>query len=145
MPTQTLEQSFSTAVIPRSPSNQLTNLTQSFISVLAPSLDISVQLVGNFGGFLFYVPSRLGANPSLDAAADLLVTAHRRYCCAGHPDPNPQLIVKHSRALSALSMCLNDPVQASSSETLCAVMLLLICQVIHPTHVVLFARLESTA
>ncbi|KAL8793818.1 MAG: hypothetical protein Q9195_003543 [Heterodermia aff. obscurata] len=144
IPKQTPEQSFSAAFIPRSPSNQLTSLTQSFISVLAPSIDISVQLVGNFGGFLFFVPSHLGTNPSLDAAADVVVTAHARYC-AGHLYPDTQLVVKHSRALKALNMCLNDPVQASSSETLCAVMLLLICQVLHPTHPLLFSRPESTA
>ena len=112
----------------RSPSNSLTQLTLAFVDKVNPSIDVSFQLVGNFGAFLREVPRRLGTNESLDAASDLLVTAYTRYC-AGHIEPDGEVLVKHSRALSALSTCLNDPVTAHSSETLCSIMLLLICQV----------------
>lgn len=112
----------------RAPSNQLARLTQAFVSQISLTIDISHQLTGNFGGFLLEVPRRLGTNEALDAAADTLITAHARYCI-GQLSPNTEILVKHSRALNALRMCLNDPAKARSSETLCSVMLLSICEV----------------
>lgn len=118
----------SAPVILHHPSNALDKLTISFIDNLSPSLDISIQLIGNFGGFLAYVPSRLGRNASLDTAADVLVAAYTRYRSHGC-NPTSEVLIKHSRALNALRKSLGDPMQATSSETLGAVMVLLICQV----------------
>ena len=91
-------------------------------------IDISYQLSGNFGGFLLEVPRRLGVNEALDAAAEVLVYGHTRYCM-GYRSPNTEMLVKHSRALNALRVCLDDPAQARTSETLCATMILSICEV----------------
>ena len=118
----------SAPVVLHQPTNALDKLTISFIDNLSPSLDISIQLLGNFGGFLAYVPSRLGRNAALDTAADVLVAAYTRYRSHGC-NPTSEVLVKHSRALNALRKSLGDPVQATSSETLGAVMVLLLCQV----------------
>ncbi|KAL9614967.1 MAG: hypothetical protein Q9167_000609 [Letrouitia subvulpina] len=112
----------------REPSNKLTRLAHAFASKASLSIDISHQLVGNFGGFILEVPRRIGTSEALDAAADTLVTAHTKYCI-GQLSPNTETLVKHSRALNALQRCLNDPIKARSSETLCSVMLLSICEV----------------
>ena len=116
------------AQIARIPSNDMTRLTQVFVDSMDPSLDISVQLVSNFGGFLTLVPRRLGTNEALDAAADALITAYTRYR-SDHKMADSVFLTKHSLALKALHGCLSDPIKAHSSETLCAVMLLLLCQV----------------
>lgn len=118
----------SAPVILHHPYNALDKLTVSYIDNLSPTLDISIQLVGNFGGFLAHVPSRLGRNAALDSAADVLAAAYTRYRSHG-VNPNSEVLNKHSRALKALRTSLSDPVQATSSETLGAVMVLLICQV----------------
>ena len=90
-----------------------------------------MQLLGNFGGFLQWVPARLGTKKSLDAAADSLVTAYTRYR-TGALSPDSEMKVKHPRGLNALSRCLNDPIKAASSEALGAVMLLYMSQVRMP-------------
>ena len=114
--------------IPRRPSNEMTRLTAAFIDKVSLTDDIRYQLVGNFGGYLVQVPRRLGTNPALDAAADALVAAHTSFCSTG-PTGTEGLLVKHSRALNALRRALTDPVTARSTETLGAIMLLMIVQV----------------
>ena len=116
----------------RSPSNGLTRLSLAFVCNVDPSIDINVQLVWNFGAFLREVPRRLGTNEALDAASDALVTAYTWYTSSsvGYRIPDTEALTKHSLALNALRNCLDDPVKAHSSETLCAIMLLQICQVL---------------
>lgn len=88
-----------------------------------------MQLVGNFGPYLMHIPPRLGQNEALDAAADILMTAYANYR-ASHLKPDERVLIKHSHALRVMAKCLNDPATATTSETLAAVMLLLICQVL---------------
>lgn len=114
--------------VPRVPYSNLDRLTHALVDTMDPSLDISILLDSNLCGFLNLIPSRLGTNDSLDAATDALVTAYTRYR-SGHRVADSTVLVKHSRALNTLSKCLNDPVKAHSSETLCAVMLLQTCEV----------------
>lgn len=73
------------------------------------------------------VPCRLGINGALDAAVDALVTTHMGFSCSR--EISVESLVKYSRALGALRKCLDDPILAVASETLCAVSLLLIIQV----------------
>ena len=110
------------------PCNSLTRLTSAFAKKIDSTVDIRVQLPWNFGPFLEEVPRRLGTNEALDAASDALITAYTGFC-AGEVAPSPEVLGKHSRALNSLRRCLDDPVKAHSSETLCAIMMLLIHQV----------------
>ena len=114
--------------IPHDLSNALSRLTLSYTDKIDPSIDISMQLVGNFGGFLTLIPPRLGRNESLDAAADVLISAYAHFR-TGSLHPSSEVLIKHSRACSALGRCLNDPARASDSETLACVYLILICEV----------------
>ncbi|KAI9794103.1 MAG: hypothetical protein M1833_000468 [Piccolia ochrophora] len=116
--------------LPRNPSNSMTKLVSALVNKIDPTADIRYQLVWNFGGYLADIPRRLGTNPVLDAASDALVSAHTNYCSSGHPRAGCELLAKYSHALNVLRDALDDPVKAHSSETLCAIMLLMIVQVL---------------
>jgi hypothetical protein len=109
------------------PSNELTFLTSVFVQTLKPSTDLRYNLVWNYGGFLAEVPQRLGTNEALDASVYAVCAAHSSFCV--YKDISVEALTKYSHALRMLRVCLDDPVKASTPETLCAVMMLLICQV----------------
>lgn len=109
-------------------SNSHTRLTAALIYYIDPSVDFRLQLPWNFGLYFEDIPSRLGYNEALDAASDALLEAYTHYC-AGGIGPSPEVLVKHSRALKALRQCLDDPVKAHSSETLCSIIMLQTMQV----------------
>lgn len=91
------------------------------------STSVRFNLVYWYGEFLQDIPARLGNNEALDSAVKALTAAHSSFCLYNRATPDA--LVKYSAALRVLRFYLNDPVKASSSETLCAVMLLLMCQV----------------
>ena len=115
--------------LPRTPVNAVSRLSSAFIGSVSPTIDIKYQLLWNFGPYLVEVPRRLGFNPALDAASDALVAAHTNFCSHGRFAPQYGLMLKYSRALSALRGALNDPDTAQTPETLCAIMILMIVQV----------------
>ena len=117
----------------RTPENSTTKLSSAFIGSVSLAIDIKYQLLGNFGVYLVEVPRHLGINPALDAASDALVAAHANLCSNGRFVPQYGLIFKYSKALSALRDALNDPHTAQTSETLCAIMILMIVQVGNPS------------
>ncbi|RDL40883.1 uncharacterized protein BP5553_00862 [Venustampulla echinocandica] len=108
--------------------NSLTRLTSAFVSTVNPSTDLSIQLPWNFGYYLLDIPRRLGTNQALDAASEALVAAYRCFLAGRGVAPN--VLIKHSKALVALRQCLDDPVKAYSSETLCSIMVLMIVQLL---------------
>lgn len=108
-------------------SNGATRLRSAFVSSISPHVDIKFQLLWNFGGYLRYIPSRLGTSAALDAASDALVAAHRHYSLGSLV--NHKVLIKHSRALSALRYDLDDVAKAKTTETLCASTVLMIAQV----------------
>ncbi|CAI7630275.1 unnamed protein product [Penicillium palitans] len=80
----------------------------------------------SFGLFLEDVPRRLGSNEALDRAVDAVTTAHAGFCARQRV--STEALTKYSYALKTLRVYLDDPLQASASSTLCAVMILLACQ-----------------
>jgi hypothetical protein len=76
-----------------------------------------------FGPFIREVPARIGHNAALDAAAACLVNAHSSmvHQKSAHEIANPGLYL---RAVQTLQICLEDPQQGMSSNTLCASVLL---------------------
>ena len=93
------------------------------------STDIRFQLTWNFGGFLLEIPRRLGVNKALDAASEALIAAHARFCTGRLDLDDDDLLIQHNRALNALRHELNDEVKAKSSETLAAIMVIMITEV----------------
>lgn len=112
--------------IVRLPSNNLNNLRGSLIEIIGPSTDVRYNLAWSFGDYLHNVPQRLGLNASLDAAASAVVSAHTDHCAKRYVTEGS--LLKYSHALKTLRASLDDPITARSSETLCAVMLLLVYQ-----------------
>ena len=109
------------------PSNALTVLSQAFVRAIHPSTDIRWNLAWMYGGFLRDVPPRLGTNEALDTAADAVISMHSDFCVTRKL--SVQALSKYGRALNTLHTYLDDPVKAASTDTLCAVTILLLCQV----------------
>jgi hypothetical protein len=108
------------------PSNELTDLTNAFVQTIKRSTDLRYNMWWTFGTFLDEVPRRLGSNEALDRAVDAVTTAHGDFCT--RRDTSVDALTKYSQALRILRVYLDDRVHAQSSDTLCAVMILLICQ-----------------
>ncbi|KAJ5776409.1 uncharacterized protein N7511_001420 [Penicillium nucicola] len=108
------------------PNHHLTSLTNSFVGAIKRSTDLRYNLWWSFGLFLEEVPRRLGNNEALDRAVDAVTTVHRDFCTRRIVSVNA--LWKYSQALKTLGVYLDDPIQASTSNTLCAVMILLVCQ-----------------
>lgn len=113
--------------IPRVPVNGITVLRNSFIETMKPTTDLRYNLAWSFGGFLVDIPRRLGVNEALDSAVQALVNSHQDFCAG--LGVTSRALAGYSRALRMLRSYLNDPVKARTSETLCSVMVLLMCQV----------------
>ncbi|KAI4087340.1 MAG: hypothetical protein LQ344_006834 [Seirophora lacunosa] len=129
----------------RTPCNGLSSLTSAFIHSIGQDVDIKFQLTWNFGGFLASIPRRLGTSAALDAASDVLVAAHTSYCGRGNA-VDPYVLTKYSQALSVLRHDLNDVVKARSSESLCAVLVLAIAQLlIDPIKAYAISHIEGAA
>jgi hypothetical protein len=79
-----------------------------------------------YGGFLNQIPARLGRNPALDASVGALTTA---FPALYTQRLLPDAISRYIDALRALRICLQDPATAKSLDTLCAIYLILVCQV----------------
>lgn len=108
------------------PSSESTMMTSAFCSVLGVT-DVRYNL-SVYGEFLKDIPRRLGTNAALDASVGAVI--------ATFPDvysSSRRRSVKayegYGHALKVLRECLNDPVQAGSVDTICAVYLILLCQV----------------
>jgi hypothetical protein len=82
----------------------------------------------SLGNFFKFIPSRLGTNLALDAAVSCLCAIYNETRTKN--TPNSAVSVKqYVRSLSALQTCLNDPALSSESETICASIILQICEV----------------
>jgi len=110
------------------PTNTLTVLIDSFVQTFKYTTDFKYNLVWSHGMYLQDIPQRLGRNESLDTAVAALTAAHSDVAMRA-PHPSIKALTLYTRALQTLREYLNDTVKARASETLCAVMLLLICQV----------------
>jgi hypothetical protein len=106
------------------PYNETMRIANAFISTLEVS-DLRYS-VSYYGAFLKYVPQRLGTNQALDAAVQALASASS---CLRTRENSTQVLVQYGNALKALRLSLSDPLKAESPETLCAIYLVMICQV----------------
>ncbi|KAF2221346.1 hypothetical protein BDZ85DRAFT_15916 [Elsinoe ampelina] len=112
------------------PDNSLTRMISRFTANLDTDKNSNFQLPWNFGPFLEDVPRRLGHNAALDAATEAMMAAYMAFRSRGETNAsmNNQLCLRsYGRAVNSLRECLNDH-RASSSETLCSTMMLLIVE-----------------
>ncbi|KAJ5959549.1 transcriptional regulator family: Fungal Specific TF [Penicillium vulpinum] len=123
-PTEEIQ--YSSQIPQACPGNSMTSLTSSFVGAIKRSSDLRYNMWWSFGLYLEEVPRRLGSNEALDRAVDAVTTAHAGFCT--RQLASVEALAKYSSALKTLRVYLDDPIQASASSTLCAVMILLICQ-----------------
>lgn len=112
----------------RALSNEHTWRVSAFTDKLKPSIGVNYNLAWTFGAYFLDIPARLGTNEALDRAVDAVLAAFDRFS-SSLVNATPVLLEKYAVALAALRRCLDDPVKAKASETLCAVMLLMTCNV----------------
>ncbi|KAF2835758.1 hypothetical protein M501DRAFT_941160 [Patellaria atrata CBS 101060] len=120
--------------ISRIRSNEKTLLANALIEKLTPSEDLRYQLAWTFGDLLAHIPRRIGSNQALDASVAALIAAHSHFSTPLDCSATYKSLVTYSHALKALRACLDNPVTALESNTVCAVMLLLICQSFNGPH-----------
>jgi hypothetical protein len=108
----------------RSPSNETTTIASAFIFTLEVT-DLRYDL-SCYGSFLKDIPKRLGSNTALDASVNVLNSA---FSSLYTRQQSLETLSRYANALKALRICLNDPSLAWTANTLCAIYLLLICQV----------------
>jgi hypothetical protein len=109
----------------RTPSNDATLMLSDFIQKLEVS-DLRYDICWSYGDILREVPKRLGTNAALDASVRAITTV-----CSdlSTRQKSQEALKRYGHALRALRTCLEDPIIAQSSSTLCAVYLIWICQV----------------
>lgn len=81
-----------------------------------------------FGSFFDFIPARLGTSIALDDAVKCLCSVYSR----ARPSPNelPRGVYRqYLAAVTSLRKCVEDPTLRMESETLCASILLQICEV----------------
>lgn len=119
------------AVSAGAPSRPLTNTVTltagAFVSVLEitdPRYDLFC-----YGTFIRDIPQHLGRHTALDASADALASAFRSVHMGR---VSLETLSKYVRALNSVQKALQDPATAYSEQTLCAIYLIMLCQVSNP-------------
>lgn len=112
------------------PSNDTTHLRQALVARLNNPYDCRYDPTFRFGPFLFAVPRRLGINPCLDAATEALLARHTEVALRQDQTVlHAPAVRAYNHALSELRRVLDEPGKAASFETLCAILILTMCQV----------------
>lgn len=83
------------------------------------------------GGFFLFIPSHLGRNAALDTAIPCLYSIYGDLL-ASRKDSR-ETTLKYIACLETLRACVKDPVLRVQSETLCASLIVQICEVRRPT------------
>ncbi|CAI6342052.1 unnamed protein product [Periconia digitata] len=106
--------------------SETTSISSAFIRTLGigdPSSQLDTITMVN--GLFAQIPRRLGSNKALDTASEALMSSYKFVYDRGQIR---KARMHYGRALKELSITLQDPAATRSSNTLCAIYLLLICQ-----------------
>lgn len=106
------------------PSNEATMTMSAFCSALGIK-DARYDL-GVYGAFMKDIPRRLGTNAALDASVRATTSVFHAVQCRTQ---TVESLEDYGKALVVLGTTLNDPVQARTANTLCAMYLMMVCQV----------------
>lgn len=110
-----------------SPGNKSTVLMNKYVQTIKLTANLKYNLAWTYGFFMFEIPRHMNENEALDAAVNALVCAHSNFCTRS--EVSAETLRSYSHALRSLRKSLDNSNTASAPETLCAIMLLLICQV----------------
>lgn len=109
---------------PHVPQNDKSHLANRLVALLDVT-DVRYD-VSSYGIFLGGIPMRLGRSPALDNAA-YAFTACAEVLYTGHE--SVRALSSYQRALKSLRESIHTPSTAHTIETMCAIYLVLICQV----------------
>jgi len=116
------------AVLLRQPSSCEENaLVTSFGAIVGSGTEERYNLATGYGDYLLDVVKLLGTNQALDAAVAAVTEAHSLY--VRKQTVTFECLQLYNTALRSLRLSLDDPIVAHSDATLCAVMVLMVCQV----------------
>lgn len=108
----------------RVPENPTTNLLNAYITRLNVH-DIRYDL-SCYGTFLAEVPKRLGRSAALDASVHALTVCSRSVFSRNH---SVDMLKAYVDALNTLRRSICNPATSQDPDTLCAIYLMLVCQV----------------
>ena len=108
-------------------SNEQDMLLNAFCETIKPSTQRRYNLVSAYGPLLYEIPRRLGTNEALDSALRALISAHSDICTRSRV--SSLSVMRYNQSVECLRVSLYDSVKARSPESICAAMVLLMCQV----------------
>jgi hypothetical protein len=118
--------------VPRNPT--LYSLGSTLVFCLDSKVTATLIPLRLVGSFLEFIPAHLGHNTALDEAVSCVCTIYHADLSTPY-DVHKEIRRSYVRALSSLRTCLNDAYLWMESETLCASILLQLCEV-SPVHAV---------
>jgi hypothetical protein len=109
----------------QSPTTRTYLLMASLQKTFSPETEHRFNLL-HYAPYLKYMPQRLGTSEALDSAAQALVLSHRDLCSGQRPSVHA--IEAYGIAVHKLRNALGEPVEASTSQSLGAAALLVVCR-----------------
>lgn len=104
------------------PASASTSLASRLITAMDETLPTGFRLDSS-AGFFTFLPSRLGHVAALDDATDCMLAVHSDYLSTTRSDQRTSR-AKYVRAIRSLHTCLSDAATRTSSEAICAILLL---------------------
>jgi hypothetical protein len=114
-----------------------------FVSILDNDKAQALLPLKAVGSFLPLIPCRLGRNRALDAVIASLCSVYVDHLTGKTPGSSATL-QKYVASLNALQQCIKDPVLRSQSETICASIIVQMCEV-RLSRLVPVMRLDQSA
>lgn len=101
-----------------------------FSHVLSRRKGAALYALQTLGGFLSYIPSRLGRNIALDKSIVCLCSVYMNFTEVARRNNFSDVTIKgYAESLYALQQCLNNIQARYQSETVCASIILQLCEV----------------
>ncbi len=106
------------------PSNEATMIMSAFCSAL--DIKDARYDLGVYGAFMNDIPRRLGTNAALDASVRATTSVFQ---AVQRRTQTVESLEDYGKALAVLGNTLNNPAEAHTANTLCAMYLMMVCQV----------------
>ena len=100
----------------------------NLVYIMQDSMSQMIFPLNSHGSFYQYIPGRLGRNAALDSAIACLCTVYADILAANGAI-SKDAWRKYAQSTGALRLCLDDPGRCLQSETVCASIVLQLCEV----------------
>lgn len=119
-------------VRPLSPETEKSSLLLA--SILANGRAQALLPLHALGSFFPLIPARLGRNTALDTAITCLCSIYHRFLSGKSTLTSEITVGNYVKSLAALQNCVSDPGLRYQSETLCASILVQLCELMTSKH-----------